>query len=213
MDLRNPIQSVIPSVHGAVLAVLARTNEPLSGRRVAELTAPRFGQTQVNQVLRKLAASGIVLLESRPPSNLYRLNHDHVAAEGIEALARMWTTLVTRIRAELDGWSIPPEAAWLFGSAARGEATAHSDIDILLVVADGELETEGIAEVWERQTEALAEHIKVWSGNVCEMFEMTRSELADAVERDDRLIHDLRGQAISLAGHDPRALLRRRVLP
>lgn len=213
MDLRNPIQSVIPSVHGAVLAVLARTNEPLSGRRVAELTAPRFGQTQVNQVLRKLAASGIVLLESRPPSNLYRLNHDHVAAEGIEALARMWTTLVTRIRTELDGWSIPPEAAWLFGSAARGEATAHSDIDILLVVADGELETEGIAEVWERQTEALAEHIKVWSGNVCEMLEMTRSELADAVERDDRLIHDLRGQAISLAGHDPRALLRRRVLP
>jgi len=212
MDLRNPIQSVIPSVHGAVLAVLARTNEPLSGRRVAELTAPRFGQTQVNQVLRKLAASGIVLLESRPPSNLYRLNHDHVAAEGIEALARMWTTLVTRIRTELDGWSIPPEAAWLFGSAARGEATAHSDIDILLVVADGELETEGIAEVWERQTEALAEHIKVWSGNVCEMLEMTRSELADAVERDDRLIHDLRGQAISLAGHDPRALLRRQVL-
>ena len=213
MDLRNPIQSVIPSVHGAVLGVLARTNEPLSGRRVAELTAPRFGQTQVNQVLRKLTASGIVLLESRPPSNLYRLNHDHVAAEGIEALARMWTTLVTRIRTELDGWSIPPEAAWLFGSAARGEATAHSDIDILLVVADGELETEGIAEVWERQTEALAEHIKVWSGNVCEMLEMTRSELADAVERDDRLIHDLRGQAISLAGHDPRALLRRRVLP
>ena len=213
MDLRNPIHSVIPSVHGAVLGVLARTNEPLSGRRVAELTAPRFGQTQVNQVLRKLAASGIVLLESRPPSNLYRLNHDHVAAEGIAALARMWTTLVRRIRAELDGWSTPPEAAWLFGSAARGEATAHSDIDILLVVADGELETEGIAEVWERQTEALAEHIKVWSGNVCEMLEMTRSELADAVERDDRLIHDLRGQAISLAGHDPRALLRRRVLP
>lgn len=212
MDLRNPIQSVIPSAHGAVLGVLARTNEPLSGRRVAELTAPRFGQTQVNQVLRKLAASGIVLLESRPPSNLYRLNHDHVAAEGIEALARMWTTLVTRIRAELDGWSVPPEAAWLFGSAARGEATAQSDIDILLVVADGRLETEPIAEVWERQTEALAEHIKVWSGNVCEMLEMTKSELADAVERDDRLIHDLRGQAISLAGHDPRALLRRQVL-
>ncbi len=212
MDLRNPIQSVIPSAHGAVLGVLARTNEPLSGRRVAELTAPRFGQTQVNQVLRKLAASGIVLLESRPPSNLYRLNHDHVAAEGNEALARMWTTQVTRIRAELDGWSVPPEAAWLFGSAARGEATAQSDIDILLVVADGRLETEPIAEVWERQTEALAEHIKVWSGNVCEMLEMTRSELADAVERDDRLIHDLRGQAISLAGHDPRALLRRQVL-
>ena len=211
MDLTNPIQSVIPSVHGAVLGVLARTDEPLSGRRVAELTAPRFGQTQVNQVLRKLAASGVVLLDSRPPSNLYRLNRDHVAAEGILALARMWTTLVARIRAELDGWSIPPQAAWLFGSTARGEATAHSDIDILLVVADDGLESEAIAEAWERQTEALAEHIKVWSGNACEVLEVTRAELADAVERDDRLVHDLRGQAVLLAGKNPRALLRRQV--
>jgi hypothetical protein len=41
MDLTNPIQSVIPSAHGAVLNVLARTDEPLSGRRIAELTKPR----------------------------------------------------------------------------------------------------------------------------------------------------------------------------
>ncbi|HEX7211623.1 MAG TPA: nucleotidyltransferase domain-containing protein [Propionibacteriaceae bacterium] len=212
MDLKNPIQSVIPSAHGAVLGVLARTNEPLSGRRVAELTTPKFAQTQVNQVLRKLAASGIVLLENRPPSNLYRLNHDHVAAEGILALARIWTTLVARIRAELNDWSMPPQAAWLFGSAARGDATAHSDIDMLLVVPDGGLETEAIAEVWDRQTEALTEHIKAWSGNACEVLEVTRSELAAAVERDDRLVHDLRGQAVLLAGDDPRALLRKQAL-
>ena len=29
MDLANPIQSVIPSVQGAVLSVLTRTDEPL----------------------------------------------------------------------------------------------------------------------------------------------------------------------------------------
>ena len=40
MDLTDPMQSVIPSAHGAVLSVLARTDEPLSGRRVAELTRP-----------------------------------------------------------------------------------------------------------------------------------------------------------------------------
>ena len=102
MDLANPIQSVIPSAHGAVLSVLARTDEPLSGRGVAELTKPRFAQTQVNRVLRKLVASGVVLLERRPPANLYRLNHDHVAAAGIQALARMWVSLVARTRAELD---------------------------------------------------------------------------------------------------------------
>ena len=74
MDLANPMQSVIPSAHGAVLGVLARTDEPLSGRRVAELTRPRFTQTRVNAVLQNLAHAGIVLRESHPPANLYRLN-------------------------------------------------------------------------------------------------------------------------------------------
>ena len=38
MDLSSPMRSVIPSAHGAVLTVLARAGEPLSGRKVAELT-------------------------------------------------------------------------------------------------------------------------------------------------------------------------------
>lgn len=212
MDLANPIQSVIPSAHGAVLGVLARTDEPLSGHRVAQLTRPTFAQTQVNRVLQKLAASGVVLRESRPPSNLYRLNHDHVAAEGILALAHMSATLVTRIRAELDNWYVPPEAAWLFGSVARGEATADSDIDILLVLPTSGLDGEAIAAAWEHQTEALTEKIRAWSGNRCELIEMNASELRAAVERDDRLVRDLREQAVLLAGRDSRALLRRKVL-
>ena len=134
MDLANPVQSVIPSVQGAVLSVLARTDEPLSGRRVAELTRPRFAQTRVNAVLQKLADSGIVLRESRPPANLYRLNKKHVATDGILMLADMWATVLSRIRAELASWSVPPEAAWLFGSAARREARVESDIDIFVVV-------------------------------------------------------------------------------
>jgi predicted nucleotidyltransferase len=208
MDLTNPIQSVIPSAHGAVLSVLARTDEPLSGRRVAELTKPRFAQTQVNRVLRKLAASGVVLWERRPPSNLYRLNHDHVAAEGIQALASMWVTLVARIRAELDTWSSPPQAAWLFGSSVRGEGTERSDIDIFLVLPAGGLDDEAASD-WDRQTEILMEKIKAWSGNSCEVIEMDAAELRAAVDRDDRLIRDLREYGVVLAGQDPRILLRR----
>lgn len=210
MDLANPIQSVIPSAHGAVLSVLARTDEPLSGRGVAELTKPRFAQTQVNRVLRKLVASGVVLLERRPPANLYRLNHDHVAAAGIQALARMWVSLVARIRAELDTWSSPPQAAWLFGSSVRGEGTERSDIDIFFVLPAGGLDDEAASD-WDRQTEILMEKIKAWSGNPCEVIEMDATELSAAVERDDRLIRDLREHGVALAGRDPRTLLRREV--
>jgi predicted nucleotidyltransferase len=211
MDLTNPMQSVIPSAHGAVLSVLARTDEPLSGRRVAELTRPRFAQTRVNAVLQKLADSGIVFRESRPPANLYRLNQNHVAAEGILALAGMWATLLSRIRAELANWSVPPEAAWLFGSAARREAKADSDIDILVVAPAGALQREETSHVWQLQTDALAENIRAWTGNPCEVLEMDATELDAAVDRDDRLVRDLRDQSVVLAGDDARILLRRKV--
>jgi predicted nucleotidyltransferase len=212
MNLSNPMQSVIPSAHGAVLSVLARTDLPLSARRVAELTKPNVSQRRVNDVLKQLADSGIALSESRPPSYLYRLNHDHVAAEGILLLAGMSATLVARICAELDSWSLPAEAAWLFGSAAQGQGTNRSDIDLFLVLPATGLTDEMLAELWEHQTETLAEKIKTWSGNRCEVTEMEPAELSAAVERDDRLVNELREHAVGLAGRDPRDLLHKRLL-
>jgi predicted nucleotidyltransferase len=211
MDLANPMQSVIPSAHGAVLAALARTDLPLSGHRIAELTKPRFSQTRVNDVLRHLTQSGVVLRERSPPSNLYQLNRDHVAADGILQLARMSATLVARIRAELANWSLPPPAAWLFGSAARGEGTEQSDIDIFLVLPATDLDSAAV-DIWERQTEVLTEKIMAWSGNRCDVIEMEAAELSAAVERDDLLVRDLRDHAVILAGRDPRDLLRKELL-
>lgn len=215
MDLSSPISSVIPSAHGAVLAVLARTTEPLSGRRVAALTDGRVGQWRTNEVLGALSESGIVLREERPPAKLYRLNRDHVAAAGIVALAQQWDTLLQRIREELAGWLPPPEAACLFGSAARGEAADASDLDILLVPArwvasaDAEAHDPAVVDLWQCQVDQLVEHVRSWAGNSCEVLELTIDELSDAVARDDRLVADLKRDAISLAGADIRALLRR----
>jgi predicted nucleotidyltransferase len=165
----------------------------------------------VNDVLRHLADSGIVLCEKRPPSNFYRLNHDHVAAEGILLLAGMSATLAARIRAELENWSVRPQAAWLFGSAARGEGTEQSDIDIFLVLPASDLDTAAI-DIWERQTQSLTEKIMAWSGNRCEVVEMEAAELSAAVDRNDLLVRDLREQAVTLAGRDPRDLLRKELL-
>jgi len=159
-----------------------------------------------------MAGAGLVLRESQPPSNLYRLNGDHVAAEAISALVHLSRTLVARIRAELDMWSVPPEAAWLFGSAARGEGTERSDIDIFLVLPASGLASQAIAEVWEQQTEALTEKIRAWSGNRCELIEMELAELNAAIERDDLLVRDLRAHAVALAGRDPQGMLRKALL-
>jgi len=208
VDLAHPVQSVIPSAHGAVLAVLARTTEPLSGRGVASLTRPSFGQRRVNEVLGELADAGIVLREARPPSNLYLLNRDHVAAEGVNALVGMWSTLLERMRAALDTWSTPPVAAWLYGSAARGEGAVGSDIDVLLVAPAGARETHEGQATWEQQTDAFAACVRAWSGNACELLEMSSSELEAAAARGERLVRDLRDHAVVLAGEHPRSMLR-----
>jgi predicted nucleotidyltransferase len=208
--MSSPISSVIPSAHGAVLAVLARTSEPLSGRRVASLTDGKVGQWRANEVLGALADAGIVLREHRPPAKLYRLNRDHVAAPGIIALAEQWATLLRRIRDEFADWSPPPVTACLFGSAARGEVGPDSDIDILLVPSDDVVASEDTERAWQEQVDQLTENVRIWSGNPCEVLELTAAELGDAVARDDRLVRDLRHDAIALTGRDIRSLLRRR---
>lgn len=204
MDLSSPISSVIPSAHGAVLAVLARTHEPLSGRRVAALTDGRVGQRRVNDVLGELADAGIVRCERHPPAKLYVLNREHVAAAGVIALASQWEELLRRIRDELVGWQVPPVSACLFGSAARGSAQLDSDLDILLVtdLHDARRESE-----WQHQVDRLTEQVQAWSGNACEVLELSRDDLAAAAARDDRLVRELRADAITLGGRDIRLLL------
>lgn len=208
MDLSSPISSVIPSAHGAVLAVLARTDEPLSGRQVAALVRGRFTQPRVNRVLGELAEAGVVLREDRPPAKIYRLNRDHVASAGIEELGSMWLTLVERIRGEISAWHVCAAGAWLFGSAAVGDAGPDSDIDLLLVRSASPNAAE--EPQWHQQVDLLSEHVRLWAGNSCEVLELTSEELRKAVDRDDRLVQDLRAHALSLTGPSSQRLLKRR---
>jgi predicted nucleotidyltransferase len=205
MNLAHPMQSVIPSAHGAVLGVLARTSEPMSGRQIATMTRPRFSQSRVNRVLGELGREGIAEVDPRPPATYYRLNHNHVAAPGILALASMWQMLLDRIRGLLAEWPTLPIAAWLFGSAARADADTQSDLDILLVRPDQMPDDEA----WQERLDDLVDQIRRWSGSPCEPLVLSETELLAAVRRGDRLVAELRRDAIHLAGVQPHVLLGR----
>lgn len=213
MDIRNPIGAIFPGAHGQVLAVLARTFEPLSGRRVAALTNGQVSASRAASVLSELSSAGIVLSENRPPAKLYRLNRDHVAAAAISELTGLWSAVLDNIRGELAGWTVSPLSACLFGSAARGEAGTASDIDILIVVADTARGSfDRTDPIWEAQLDRLADRVLAWSGNACEVLELTAAEVHDAATRDDRLVRDLRSDAVALAGVPIKDLLSRRKL-
>lgn len=206
VELSNPISSVIPSAHGAILAVLAHADAPLSGRQIAKLAGGQVQQPRANDVLRELTEAGIVSCERHASVHLYRLNRDHVVAEAIMMLANLRERLIQRMREAVLSWVIAPVAVWMFGSAARGDAGPHSDIDVLIVRHDA---VDVDSESWQQQLSNLSSAITAWSGNDCQILEFSRSELAELVASDERLVTELRSDALVIAGISPLRLLGR----
>jgi predicted nucleotidyltransferase len=86
----------------------------------------------------------------------YVLNRDHVAAPAVELLAGLHGELATRIRAATEAWPVAPALVGLFGSAARRDGDASSDIDVLIISDDPDLDD---------RVDELAEKIRRWTGN------------------------------------------------
>lgn len=194
MDVSSPIRSVIPAVHGDVLAVLARTEVQLSGRRVAGLI-DGVSRSGVQRALNALADAGIVLVEHQPPANLYRLNRRHLAADAIVELATIRQRMIAAMREHLSTWDQPPWGAWLFGSAARSDGSVESDIDVLVIRPD---DVAGDGPGWTADVDRFADDVTAWTGNPCSVVEYSRSELTDLVTGGDRLVREVRTDGIAL---------------
>lgn len=207
MDLSNPISSIIPSGHGVVLAVLARTDQPMSGRRVAELTGGGLSTKGTSNVLRALVDAGVVLVEDQPPSKLYQLNRRHLGAASVIELTQLRSRLLDALRDQLGRWNPAATAAWLFGSAARGDGSTGSDIDVLVVRSDG---VDSDDPAWLAQVDELAEDVRAWTGNPCSVIEYSETEFGDLMSGPERLADELRSDAVRLAGHVQLRDIRRR---
>ena len=204
MNLANPIRSVIPAVQGDVLAVLARTDAPLTGRGIAAIIGDRVSVKGVNLALRALVEAGLVDVQSHPPSNLYRLNRRHLASESIEALAHLRDRMLAAIRDHVASWEPAASGAWLFGSTARGEGTTTSDIDVIVVRPDSVDDDDAR---WLANIERFADDVSAWTGNRCSVVEYSEAEFAELLDGRERLADELRRDAVALSS---RRLPRRR---
>jgi DNA-binding transcriptional ArsR family regulator len=194
MDLSDPASAVTPTLDAVVLSVVAGTTHPLTGRELERL-ARRGSHSGIQRVLTRMTEHGLLDVIVAGSSRLYSLNRDHVAAPAALALLDLRGQLFTRIRAALAEWPTPPVAAAVFGSAARGDGTTTSDIDVLLVrpsSADAEDET------WADCVEALARAIRRWSGNPASIIETTPADITAMITRQEAIVAALRGEAIPL---------------
>lgn len=100
--------------------------------------------------------------------------------------------------------SPPPRHAFLFGSFARNEADAQSDVDVVIVVARG---VDPRSEAWAAQTDAITQQFTRWTGNDLQALSITAATLADLITTEELIVKNWRDDGLRLIGDDPIALL------
>jgi predicted nucleotidyltransferase len=194
MDFIHPLQTLVPGVQGRILAVLAQTTAELNLRTIASIAD--VSEAQASRVLPELVATGLVERREAPPSALFRLVRDHIAAEPILALSRSRDRMIHEMRGIAKGLPISPTSVIIFGSFARGEADADSDIDTLLVRPAGVDESN---ETWSASVQQWIERVGEVSGNRVEVLETDEDDVPSRlrsgrsvwqdIERDGLIIH------------------------
>ncbi|MFF0339042.1 hypothetical protein [Kribbella sp. NPDC004875] len=196
MDLKSPISTVVPSLDGPVLQVLADAEVGLSGRQIHKL-AGSGSVAGVRLVLQRLAATGLVHVDDLGNSLLYRLNRRHLVAGIVEQLANLRRTLVDRLTDEVGRWRIPPVHASVYGAIARGDGDLDSDVDLLLIRPD---QHEFEDAVWETQVTQLMQTVVDLTGNAAHIFELSQSELAGHLATEDAILNDWLSPTLHLTG-------------
>lgn len=192
MNLGHPLSSLISTLSGQVLEVLANTTYPLSGRHVTRLLRRDASQQGVQNALDELASHGLVEQISAGGSILNTLNRDHILAPYIIDIVNLRDELIQRIAAIVSEEAPELRRAILFGSLARGSADEESDIDVALIWPD-ERSREGTEE-------NIAGRVAQLTGNACNLLHYTAEEFNAIAERTPPLHAAIESEGIDLIG-------------
>ena len=173
-----------------MLGALLRTGAPLTGRQVHRLVSDQHSLWSVQQALTSLVGLGVVESRTVGRASVHSINEEHYAIQPLRALLDPFAALESVVRGAV-GSSV--DAVILFGSVARGEATAASDVD-LVVVAPPE---------WDGRAE-LEELVRARLGNDCDVLVFTSEEFDRlAVSGGEPVVAQILADGVVLAGSLP----------
>jgi predicted nucleotidyltransferase len=204
MDVSKPFTAISTGVDADLLVVLAGSTAPRSGRELAR----RAGRsnTGAQHVLDRLVEHGLVSRAEVGRTFLYSLNRDHLLAPIVEGMAGARMELIHRLREAIGEWKSPAIHASLFGSAARGDGDADSDVD-LLVVRPADIDADNSD--WRNQVDQLADLVRRWTGNHAGIVEISDGDLPRLRKERPPVVEEVSEDAIDLAGEPTRKLLAR----
>jgi predicted nucleotidyltransferase len=199
VDLSRPIVDVVPGPRGQLLATLAQLEAPVTVRALAR-HAGVSPQTALN-IINDLEESGIVFAEHAGHAHMVGINRAHILAGPLISLTRTRARLVDWLTRQLADWPEGLAAAWLFGSAARGDGDRGSDIDLLLVASASTQSA-----LWADATAQLADQVLSWTGNHAQIVEHSRTSFAHMVQNDTPILTAIRAEGIALTPDSKRLL-------
>jgi predicted nucleotidyltransferase len=206
MQTQRPLAVVTPTLDGDVLTLLALADVPFTTgqlqRMLGDRHLPERSLPGIRRTLHRLVRQGTVTMHETGTSPTYQLNGEHLAASAVRELAQLRSVLLRRLTTEVERWSATPVYGALFGSAARGQMTEESDIDLLLIRSD-DVDPDG----WETQVQQLAADVRRWTGNPAEVLQFTQSQVRE--HQIDAVLHAVAQDGLTFIG--PPTWLRRAV--
>lgn len=186
MRFDQPFGGVIPGPHGAVLGVMLRTGVPLSGRQVHELLSERYSLWTVQRALRSLVDLGLIHTERAGRADMHTINEAHQAVTALRSLLDPFDALTAVVADQVDD---AVDSVILFGSVARGEAGASSDIDLAVIAHED----------WGGRAD-LEDAVQTRLGNSCDVLHLTPTQLRAT---DEQVVADILRDGVPLVGSPP----------
>lgn len=196
MNLSKPLTSLIPSLEGEVLTVLAGAEASFTGLQVQKVMK-RGSNRGVLNALQKLCAQGLATSRPAGVANLYELNREHLLAKHIIEIANLRAEFFRLMSLEVTSWDLHPECIAIFGSAARGDMTSDSDIDIF-ISRPAEIEFGDMA--WRRQLTEFSLKVGRWTGNSVNAFEVGLDDLRQELGTKDGVLYSIIDQGAVVYG-------------
>ncbi|MFB9727975.1 nucleotidyltransferase domain-containing protein [Haloechinothrix salitolerans] len=189
MHFGEPFGGIIPGPRGAVLSILLRTGEPLTGRRIHSMVSDDYSLWSIQETLKALRQLGLVTSQTIGRAGVHTVNEDHAAVAPLRALLDPIAALKAAIGEAIDS---TVHTVILFGSIARGEASARSDLD-LAVIASPE---------WDGRS-GLEDVVRTRLGNDCDVLVFTEAEFTRLAHDGAPVVSDILRDGVALVGTKP----------
>ncbi len=201
VDYVRPVQALIPGVQGRILGVLAETTAQLNLTTVARLAG--VSPAQASRVLPELVHLGLVERVEAPPSALFRLMDENLVGRHVRSMTDL-RYLALRTVGDCSALQKPrPELVIVFGSFARGEADADSDLDVVLarpaVIDDSD-------SAWAASIVNLNKDLTRALGNPVNILEVRAHDLDRRLKSRSEVWRSIRSEGIVVYGDAPEDL-------